>query len=71
MLQETSVSLAVGKLDAVVGCKCLVRQSWLFLEGCFVESFLSFSLGCQTAQLAVASVLCAQRPCLVLILCLF
>lgn len=46
-LQETSASLAVDKLDAVVGWRQPVRQSWLCVEGCFVQSLLSFSLRCQ------------------------
>lgn len=46
--QETSASFAVDKLAAVVGWRLLERQSWLCVEGCFVQSLLNFSLGCQS-----------------------
>lgn len=48
VLQEIAASFAVGWLGAVVGWRQPVRRRQLCVEGCFVQSSLSFSLRCQS-----------------------
>lgn len=48
MFQETSALLAADPIDALVGWRQTVRKNQLCVEGCFVQSLLSFCLRCQS-----------------------
>lgn len=48
MFQETSAPLAADTTDALVGWRQSVRKNQLCMEGCFVQSLLSFCLRYQS-----------------------